>query len=79
MLERQAKLLGLGDKFTRVPQTTRFVTGPHSTGVGMNASTLTGEDCTGVNDGSKSSTLVNYLSDAWVTNFPFVSQHESSC
>lgn len=31
----------------------------------MKASTLTGMDATGVNDGSKSSTLVNYLSDAW--------------
>lgn len=31
----------------------------------MQASALTGQDTTGVNDGSKSSTLVNYLSDAW--------------
>ena len=31
----------------------------------MQASTLTGMDSTGVNDGSKSSTLVTYLSDAW--------------
>ncbi|KAL2068473.1 hypothetical protein VTL71DRAFT_16571 [Oculimacula yallundae] len=65
MLERQAKALGLGDKFKRVPQTTRFKGGPNSTGVEMYPSALTGMDCTGVNDGSKSSTLVNYLSDAW--------------
>lgn len=39
--------------------------GPNSTGVEMYPSALTGQDSTGVNDGSKSSTLVNYLSDAW--------------
>ena len=31
----------------------------------MQASALTGMDPTGVNDGSKSTTLMNYLSDAW--------------
>jgi hypothetical protein len=31
----------------------------------MKASTLSGQDCTGVNDGSKSSVLMNYLPDAW--------------
>ena len=65
VLEEQAKRLGLHDKFRRVNQTTRFIDGPNSSGVEMNASTLTGMDCTGVNDGSKSSTLMNYLSDAW--------------
>lgn len=48
-----------------MPQTTRFHDGPNSTGVYMRGSTLTGMDATGINDGSKSSTLVNYLSDAW--------------
>lgn len=65
LLKKQAELMGLGDKFYRVPQTTRFIDGPNSTGVEMQASALTGMDPTGVNDGSKSSTLVNYLSDAW--------------
>ena len=65
MLERQAKALGWVDKFKRVPQTTRFRGGPNSTGVEMYPSALTGMDSTGVNDGSKNSTLVNYLSDAW--------------
>ncbi|KAF6824728.1 glucose-methanol-choline oxidoreductase [Colletotrichum plurivorum] len=64
-LEKQAKLMGWGDKFYRVPQTTRFRDGDNSTGVSMKASTLTGQDTTGLNDGSKSTTLVNYLSDAW--------------
>jgi choline dehydrogenase-like flavoprotein len=64
-LEKQAELMGWGDKFYRVPQTTRFKDGENSTGVFMRASTLTGQDATGINDGSKSTTLVNYLSDAW--------------
>jgi choline dehydrogenase-like flavoprotein len=64
-LEHQAKLMGWENKFYRVPQTTRFAAGPNHTGVYMNASTLTGMDATGINDGSKSTTLVTYLSDAW--------------
>ncbi|KAK1590288.1 glucose-methanol-choline oxidoreductase [Colletotrichum navitas] len=64
-LEKQANLMGWGDKFYRVPQTTRFEDGENSTGVYMRASTLSGQDTTGLNDGSKSTTLVNYLSDAW--------------
>lgn len=65
MLERQARALGYENRFRRAPQTTRFIGGPNSTGVEMYPSALTGMDSTGVNDGSKSSTLVNYLSDAW--------------
>ncbi|GJN85505.1 hypothetical protein PLIIFM63780_009072 [Purpureocillium lilacinum] len=65
VFESQAKSLGLGQKFIRAPQTTRFRSGPNSTGVNMSASTSSGQDCTGVNDWSKSSTLVTYLADAW--------------
>lgn len=65
LLKKQAEKLGLSNHFYRVPQTTRFVNGPNSTGVEMQASALTGMDSTGVNDGSKSSTLVTYVSDAW--------------
>lgn len=65
MLERQADALGWKENFRRVEQTTRFENGPNSTGVEMYPSALTGMDSTGTNDGSKSSTLVNYLSDAW--------------
>ncbi|KAI2894196.1 CAZyme family AA3 [Aspergillus niger] len=65
LLERQSELMSWGDNFYRVPQTTRFEDGPNSTGVYMQASQLTGMDATGINDGSKSTTLVNYLSDAW--------------
>ena len=31
----------------------------------MKASTGSGQDCTGVNDGSKNSVLMNYIPDAW--------------
>lgn len=65
MLEKQATALGWEKDFYRPRQTTRFIGGPNSTGVEMYASALTAMDTTGVNDGSKSSTLVNYLSDAW--------------
>lgn len=53
------------DKFRRVRQTTRFRNGPNSCGVQMSASASTGQDLTGLNDGSKNSTLVTYLADAW--------------
>jgi hypothetical protein len=65
LLEKQAQALGYGDRFKRVRQTTRFCNGPNSTGVEMSASDLTGQDVTGLNDGSKNTTLVTYLSDAW--------------
>lgn len=65
ILEEQANILGLGHRFRRVPQTTRFKHGPNNTGVQMQASGLTGQDSTGCNDGSKTTTLVTYLSDAW--------------
>ncbi|RAL60885.1 hypothetical protein DID88_010210 [Monilinia fructigena] len=52
------------EDWPKLPKLT-FLGGPNSTGVEMYPSALTGMDCTGVNDGSKSSTLVNYLSDAW--------------
>ncbi|AEO62896.1 uncharacterized protein THITE_41229 [Thermothielavioides terrestris NRRL 8126] len=65
MLQKQAELLGLGSKFKKVRQTTRFINGPNSCGVEMSPSTLTGQDTTGLNDGSKNTTLVTYVADAW--------------
>ncbi|KAK4239136.1 cholesterol oxidase [Achaetomium macrosporum] len=65
LLQKQAELLGLGHKFKRVRQTTRFINGPNSCGVEMKPSSLTGQDTTGLNDGSKTSTLVTYIADAW--------------
>ncbi|KAI1444802.1 FAD/NAD(P)-binding domain-containing protein [Annulohypoxylon stygium] len=65
LLKKQAQYLSMGEKFRRVKQTTRFVNGPNSCGVEMYPSALTGQDCTGLNDGSKNTTLVTYLADAW--------------
>ncbi|CAK7234399.1 hypothetical protein SCUCBS95973_008922 [Sporothrix curviconia] len=65
LLEKQAEALDMADKFYRPKQTTRFRNGPNGCGVEMSASTLTGQDCTGINDGSKTTTLVTYLADAW--------------
>lgn len=65
LLEKQAKHLSMSEKFRRVRQTTRFNNGPNSCGVEMSPSQLTGQDTTGLNDGSKNTTLVTYLADAW--------------
>jgi hypothetical protein len=65
VLEKQAKALGQGANFYRVPQTTFFHDGLNNVGVEMKASTGSGQDSTGVNDGSKHSVLMNYLPDAW--------------
>ncbi|KAL1870800.1 hypothetical protein VTK73DRAFT_2429 [Phialemonium thermophilum] len=65
VLKKQAEALGLGECFRKVRQTTRFKNGPNSCGVEMSPSALTGQDTTGVNDGSKTTTLVTYLADAW--------------
>lgn len=65
VLEAQAAALGQADNFYRVPQTTAWQAGCNSSGVELQASTGAGQDCTGVNDGSKNSVLMNYLPDAW--------------
>lgn len=65
VLEEQAKILDQEQNFYRVPQTTFFHGGLNSAGVEMIASTGSGQDCTGVNDGSKNSVLVTYIADAW--------------
>lgn len=66
-LEEQAKRLGeeFQKRFKRAPITTTFKDGLNNMGVYQHKSTLTGQDATGVNDGSKNSTLMNYLPDAW--------------
>ncbi|KAI0205429.1 glucose-methanol-choline oxidoreductase [Astrocystis sublimbata] len=65
LLRKQAEYLNMTEKFGRVRQTTRFRNGPNSCGVEMSASASTGQDATGLNDGSKTTTLVTYLADAW--------------
>ncbi|KAI3323042.1 FAD/NAD(P)-binding domain-containing protein [Xylariaceae sp. AK1471] len=65
LLKKQAEYLNMTEKFRHVKQTTRFRNGPNSCGVEMSASACTGQDPTGLNDGSKTTTLVTYLADAW--------------
>ncbi|CAI2165946.1 11911_t:CDS:2 [Funneliformis geosporum] len=66
-LEAQAKLLGNNyhKNFRRVPITVTFENRVNAAGVRQRASTLSGNDGTGINDGSKNSTLMNYIPDAW--------------
>ncbi|RIB23415.1 hypothetical protein C2G38_1959482 [Gigaspora rosea] len=66
-LEEQAKRLGpeFHKNFSRPPITVTFEDRINNAGVRQQKSTLMGNDSTGVNDGSKNSTLMNYLPDAW--------------
>lgn len=52
-------------KFYRVPLTTFFKSGRNSVGVTMRANSGSGQECTGLNDGSKNSVATTYLADAW--------------
>ncbi|KAJ4302940.1 hypothetical protein N0V90_001831 [Kalmusia sp. IMI 367209] len=65
VLEKQAEAISQERNFYRVPQTTFFHDGLNNAGVEMKASTGSGQDCTGINDGSKNTVLVTYLADAW--------------
>ncbi|KAK5814397.1 cholesterol oxidase [Linnemannia elongata] len=64
-LEAQAKGAGAHDKFVRPPITVHFKDALNPAGVHQKASTLTGNDTTGINDWSKNTTLLNYIPDAW--------------
>lgn len=65
VFENQATELGLHDRFYRPPLTTSFEDGVNNAGVLMCRSTCSGNESTGINDGSKKSVLVTYLADAW--------------
>jgi hypothetical protein len=65
VLNRQAQSVGLADRCYAVPQTTAFKDRINAAGVKMHASILTGQGALGLNDGSKGTTLVTYLADAW--------------
>ena len=67
VLEEQARLLGseFNENFRRVPITVHFENRINNAGVRQQQSTLTGNDATGINDGSKNTTLMNYIPDAW--------------
>ncbi|KAF9917872.1 hypothetical protein BX616_011011, partial [Lobosporangium transversale] len=64
-LEVQAKGAGAHHRFIRPPITVHFKDALNPAGVFQKASTLTGNDTTGVNDWSKNTTLMNYIPDAW--------------
>ncbi|KAI8601302.1 cholesterol oxidase [Dissophora ornata] len=64
-LEAQAKGAGVHHRFVRPPITVHFKDGLNPAGVFQKASTLTGNDTTGINDWSKNATLLNYIPDAW--------------
>lgn len=65
MLKKQATKRGLGSYFRKAPITVSFEDRLNAAGVPMRKSRLTGNDATGINDGSKGTTLVTYVSDAW--------------
>ncbi|KAF2116445.1 hypothetical protein BDV96DRAFT_658731 [Lophiotrema nucula] len=65
VFEAQAKAIGQHSNFYRVPQTTFFHDGLNNAGVEVKASTGSGQDLSGINDGSKNSVLMTYLPDAW--------------
>jgi hypothetical protein len=58
VFEEQATHLGFHDNFYHPPLTTSFSSGINQAGVHMRRSTGSGNECTGVNDGSKNSVLV---------------------
>lgn len=64
-LENQARRLGLQSSFYRPPLTTSFTDERNNVGVSMCASSGSGNECMGTNDGSKNSVLATYLADAW--------------
>lgn len=64
-LETMAKGAGAHDKFIRPPIAVHFKDAVNPAGVAQKASTLTGNDTTGINDWSKNTTLMNYIPDAW--------------
>jgi hypothetical protein len=64
-LKGLAKLSKQDENFYRPPQKTCFEKVVNTAGVQMEALTGSGQDLTGINDGFKSSTLMNYTPDAW--------------
>jgi len=64
-LQDQSSLFGETARFYRAPLTISFAKGRNNTGVAMQPNNGTGHECTGLNDGSKNSVAVTYLTDAW--------------
>lgn len=64
VLKEQADAVGLKARCEKVPLMTSFEDRTNSAGVSMKRSKMSGQDCMGLNDGSKNTTLVTYLADA---------------
>ncbi|KAL4798780.1 hypothetical protein BDV19DRAFT_385863 [Aspergillus venezuelensis] len=64
-LRDAASWLGEQSKFSPTPLTTTFDQSRNAAGVLMQANEGSGNECTGLNDGSKNSIPVTYLVDAW--------------
>jgi hypothetical protein len=64
-LEAQSKWLGGKENFYRVPLTSFFTKTRNKAGVEMQANEGSGNESTGLNDGSKNSIPTTYLTDTW--------------
>lgn len=64
-LQKDSKRLGTGDNFYKAPLTTFFRDGLNNVGVPMQENKGTGNESTGLNDGSKNSVATTYLADSW--------------
>jgi hypothetical protein len=64
-LEEVSSSLDGENTFKKAPLTMSFFEGRNSVGIQMQANTGSGEECTGLNDGSKNSVATTYLTDAW--------------
>ncbi|KAK6415765.1 hypothetical protein LTR95_017549 [Oleoguttula sp. CCFEE 5521] len=65
VFKEQAHLAGLANHYVPAKQTIAFEDRINAAGLDLQASTLSGQDSTGLNDGSKNSVLATYLADAW--------------
>ncbi|PWY86597.1 FAD/NAD(P)-binding domain-containing protein [Aspergillus sclerotioniger CBS 115572] len=64
-IQKQAGWLGKAQTFYRAPLTTFFRRGRNHVGVMMQGNGGSGNESTGLNDGSKNSVPTTYLTDAW--------------
>ncbi|RAL03117.1 FAD/NAD(P)-binding domain-containing protein [Aspergillus ibericus CBS 121593] len=64
-IQKQAESLGKAHSFYRAPLTTFFRRGRNHAGVMLQGNTGSGNESTGLNDGSKNSVATTYLADAW--------------
>jgi hypothetical protein len=64
VLQQQAEAVGMGEQFRAAQQTVVFRDKINAAGVQLTASTLSGQDSIGLNDGSKNTVLATYLTDA---------------